>query len=239
VCLATAAVLALVSAAAAAAPEGGGEPPAVFAADVQAGGSIYAGQCASCHGPDGAGSAAAPSLAAAAFADVVAPKVRAGGGGMPAFEGRLGATGVDDVSAYVAQELSDPAARTATVPDGGVVYRIYCSGCHGATGRGGALVEGRNAPSLKGVPSANALAAMIAGPGNMPVFTGTLDVRQQAGTARYIQAVLVDPATPGGYGLGFIGPVVEGIVSWLGLVVLMLVAIWLAWRKGGTTDGGS
>ena len=120
--------------------------------------------------------------------------------------------------------------------DGGVVYRLYCAGCHGATGRGGALVEGGNAPSLGGKPAANALAAMIAGPKNMPVFTGTLDVRQQAAVARYIHATLVRPETPGGYGLGFFGPVAEGIVAWAGLAVLILIAVWLAWRKGGTAD---
>jgi mono/diheme cytochrome c family protein len=130
-------------------------------------------------------------------------------------------------------------ARTATVPDGGVAYRLYCSGCHGATGRGGALVEGRNAPSFTGKPAANALAAVIRGPRNMPVFTGTLDVRQQTSVALYIQATLVAPPTPGGFGLFFIGPVVEGIVSWVALVALIYIAVWLAWKKGGAARGRS
>ena len=89
------------------------------------------------------------------------------------------------------------------------------------------------------MPAANALAAVIRGPGNMPVFTGTLDVRQQASVALYIQATLVAPATPGGFGLGFIGPVVEGIVSWVALVALIFIAVWLAWRKGGVARGRS
>ena len=240
--VAAVAVVAAVSLIAAAtvtgAPAGGGAPQAVAAADAQAGRSVFASQCAGCHGPNGEGGVG-PSLAAAGFADLVAPKVRAGGGGMPAFQGRLSAADIDDVSAFVAEQLADPAARTATVPDGGVAYRLYCAGCHGATGRGGALVEGRNAPSFKGKPAANALAAVIRGPRNMPVFTGTLDVRQQTAVALYIQATLVAPATPGGFGLGFIGPVVEGIVSWVALIALIYIAVWLAWKKGGAARGRS
>ena len=224
-----------VAAPAHAAQLGDGAAPALAAADPQAGSSVYGSQCAGCHGARGEG-ASGPALAAAAFADLVAPKVRQGGGGMPAFSGRLSAADVADVSAFVAQELADPAAREAGIGDGGVVYRLYCAGCHGATGRGGALVEGGNAPSLHGKPAVNALAAMIAGPRNMPVFTGTLDTRQQAAVARYIHATLVDPGTPGGYGLGFFGPVAEGIVAWVGLAVLILIAVWLAWKKGGAAD---
>ena len=152
---------------------------------------------------------------------------------MPSFEGRLSDADIDNVAADVAQELADPAATRAGVADGGVAYRLYCAGCHGATGRGGALIEGANAPSLHDIPAANALSAMIAGPGNMPVFTGTLDIRQQTSVARYVQATITDPQAPGGYGLGFIGPVVEGIVSWIGVVVLIFIAIWLAWTRGG------
>lgn len=222
----------LIAAAAFGGPAGGGSVDAVAAADAQAGSSVYANSCARCHGLRGQGGVG-PTLAAAAFPGLVAPKVRVGGGGMPAFEGRLPEADIDNVSAFVAQELADPAASTASVADGGVLFRLYCAGCHGATGRGGALVEGSNAPSLEGMPAANALAAVIKGPQNMPVFTGTLDVRQQASVARYIQAALTEPDTPGGYGLGFIGPVVEGIVSWIGLVVLIFIAVWLAWTKGG------
>jgi ubiquinol-cytochrome c reductase cytochrome c subunit len=208
------------------------------AADARAGATVYANQCARCHGPKGEGGVG-PSLAAAAFPGLVASKVLAGGGGMPAFGGRLPAADVQNVSAHVAQDLADPAAAEAKVADGGVVFRLYCSGCHGATGRGGALVEGRNAPSLRGRPPANALAAMIRGPRNMPVFTGTLDVRQQASVARYIQATLFDPATPGGLGLGFLGPVIEGFVSWLALALLIFVAVWLARKRGGGARGRS
>jgi ubiquinol-cytochrome c reductase cytochrome c subunit len=230
--VAIAAVSLVAAAVVQAVPGGGGSAPAVLGADAQAGSSIYASNCAPCHGPQGKGGIG-PTLAAAAFPSLVSTKVRVGGGGMPAFGGKLAPADIDNVALYVAQKLADPAAGKASVTGGGGVYRLYCAGCHGGSARGGALVQGKNAPSLKNRPAANALAAMVRGPRNMPVFTGTLDVTQQASVARYIQAALQNPAHPGGWGLGFIGPVVEGIVSWLALVVLIFIAVWLAWQRGG------
>jgi ubiquinol-cytochrome c reductase cytochrome c subunit len=175
-----------------------------------------------------------PSLRADAFDYIVAQKVDLGGQGMPPFGGLLAPGDIATVSAYVAQQIADPQARLATVAEGGVVYRLYCGGCHGAAGRGGAIGRGRNAPSYANRPAANALAAMLRGPYNMPVFSSTLSVRQQAAVARYVYA-LKAPASPGGYGLGYAGPVVEGAMAAAGMFVLVLIAVWLAAGKGGST----
>lgn len=198
------------------------------------GAEIYSALCAPCHGARGAGGSG-PSLAAAAFAGIVAPKVRVGGGGMPAFSASLTAEQVERVSSYVAEEIADAEARLATVPEGGEVYRLYCAGCHGATGRGGALTTGVNAPSFAGIPAANALSAMLVGPGNMPSLAGALDSRQQAAVSRYVE-LLLDPPAPGGHGLWFIGPFVEGAVSWVAVGVLVLISIWLARGRRGLGD---
>ena len=150
---------------------------------------------------------------------------------MPAFP-QLSAAQVAAVSDYVATQIAAPAARTATVAQGGELFRLYCSGCHSSTGRGGALSQGRNAPSLADFPPAEALAAMILGRGNMPIFAGTtFDVRQQAAVALYVET-LHSPPSPGGWGLGYIGPVPEGLAAFAGLGLLVLVAVWLAWGKG-------
>lgn len=195
---------------------------------------IFAANCAACHGPHGGGASVGPSLRADAFDYIVAQKVDLGGQGMPPFGGLLSPDEINTVSSYVAQEIADPQARLATIAEGGVIYRLYCGGCHGAAGRGGAIGRGRNAPSYANRPAANALAAMQRGPFNMPVFTGTLDIRQQAAVARYVYA-LKSPASPGGYALGYAGPVAEGAIAAAGLLVLVLIAIWLAAGKGGST----
>jgi ubiquinol-cytochrome c reductase cytochrome c subunit len=207
------------------------EPEVPEPAPGQTGEEIYAQACATCHRDDGEGDVG-PSLAAAAFTDIVEEKVRVGGGGMPAFEGSLDDEQIDLVSTHVVEEIADQEAREATVPEGGETYRLYCAGCHGASGRGGALTAGPNAPSFEGMPAANALSAMLVGPGNMPSFAGALDSRQQAAVALYVQ-VLTDPPAPGGHGLGFMGPVIEGAVAWAATLLLVLVSIWLAWSKVG------
>ena len=157
---------------------------------------------------------------------------------MPAFASFLSDQEIMSVAEFVSARLADPASHAASVSEGGQIYRLYCSGCHGASGRGGALVGGINAPPLAKFPAAASLAAMILGPSNMPVFTsGTLDVRQQASVALYVQ-VLQAPPSPGGWGLGYLGPVAEGLAAAAVVGLLVLVTVWLAWGKERSAPGG-
>jgi ubiquinol-cytochrome c reductase cytochrome c subunit len=143
---------------------------------------------------------------------------------------------IDAVAAFVSGVLSDPAARSARASDGGEIFRLYCSGCHSAAGRGGAIVNGLNAPNLRKHPAATALAAVIIGPGNMPVFAGnTLDTRQQTAAARYVEAFVTTPS-PGGNDLGAIGPVAEGFAAAIALALLIVFTVWLEWGKGRARD---
>jgi len=221
-----------------AAPEGSGSftPAPSPASPVPAsslppgsGARVFAENCSGCHGPKGEGYVG-PPLAAAGFASLVAPMVEQGGINMPPFGGVLSESDIDTVADYVSQELADPAAREAEVSPGGDLYRLYCAGCHSATGRGGALTRGNNAPNIAQYPPAEALAAMILGRGNMPAFAGnTFDVKQQTSVALYVEAVVHDPPSPGGNGLWYLGPVPEGAVGAVALLLLILLAVWLAW----------
>ena len=203
--------------------------PAVEAAGDPAA-EVFAENCSGCHGSRGEGGFG-PTLAPAGFASLVAPMVDEGGIQMPSFSEQLGDAQIQGVAEYVAAHIADPAARTAVVADGGETYRLYCAGCHSTTGRGGALTRGRNAPDISQYPAAEALAAMILGRGNMPAFAGnTLDVRRQAAVGLYVN-VLVDPPSPGGRGLGYLGPVTEGAVSAIALLILIFLAVWLAWKS--------
>ncbi len=194
------------------------------------GGGVYAENCSGCHGARGEG-LVGPPLAAAAFPSLVAPMVVEGGISMPPFAGVLSDQDVNAVAEFVAAELSAPDARTAQVAPGGDLFRLYCSGCHSAVGSGGAMPNLNNAPNIRQYPPAEALAAMILGRGNMPSFAGnTFDVRQQASVALYVQ-VIDDPPSPGGNGLAYLGPVTEGAAGAVALLLLILIAVWLAWRS--------
>jgi len=202
------------------------------------GADIFAANCSGCHGAAGQGGVAVPSLpfpppplAPAGFASLVEPMVRQGGIQMPSFARQLTDAQIQQVAQYVAQQIADPAARTANTAYGGQIFRLYCAGCHSTTGRGGAMVRGRNAPDISQYPAAEALAAMILGRGNMPVFAGhALDVRQQTSVALYVD-VLVQAPSPGGAGLGYLGPVPEGAVGAGALLILIFIAVWLAWKS--------
>jgi ubiquinol-cytochrome c reductase iron-sulfur subunit len=209
-----------------------GSTPAVSGSP---GAALYAANCSGCHGDHGQG-LIGPSQQADAFPGLVAGMVVRGGIQMPAFP-QFTPAQVAAVSNFVATQIAAPAARGATVADGGVLFRLYCSGCHSSTGRGGAVSQGRNPPSLADYPAAEALAAMIIGRSNMPVFAGTtFDVRQQAAVALYVET-LQAPPSPGGWGLGYLGPVTEGLAAFFGLCALLVAAVWLAWGKGGAGSG--
>jgi mono/diheme cytochrome c family protein len=78
--------------------------PDVTGADGEA---VFANNCASCHGAEGAGGTA-PALAGRGDLDEneVETIVRNGGGGMPAFEGQLEDDEIDAVVDYVVDELA-------------------------------------------------------------------------------------------------------------------------------------
>lgn len=195
------------------------------------GGRVFAENCAGCHGVRGEGYVG-PPLAPAGFSSLVVPMVELGGINMPPFGGVLSTQDIRLVADYVAQELADPESHKAETPAGGDTFRLYCAGCHSATGSGGAMPVGRNAPNIRQYPAAEALAAMILGRGNMPAFAGnTFGVRQQTSVALYVQVLAPDPPSPGGAGLGYIGPVPEGAVGGVALFLLILIAVWLAWRS--------
>lgn len=91
-------------------PEDGGEDGGAGGeGDPENGESVFADAgCGSCHTLSAAGSSGTigPNLDDSSVAqdpEAVAQKVRAGGGGMPAFEGRLSDQEIQDVAAFVSQ----------------------------------------------------------------------------------------------------------------------------------------
>ena len=68
----------------------------------------------------------------------------------------------------------------ADVAEGGVLFRINCAQCHQAAGGGGALTQGKYAPSLMDATPQEIYEAMLTGPQNMPVFSDeTLPVEEK------------------------------------------------------------
>ena len=78
--------------------------------DPAAGKTVFADNCAGCHGVSGTGGNGGPDLTAIPSAKdeaTVTKQVQNGGGGMPAFKGTLTPKQIHDVTAYVTQEITN------------------------------------------------------------------------------------------------------------------------------------
>ena len=101
--------------------------------------------------------------------------------------------------------------------------------CHNFAAQGGALTNGKYAPSLMGVAPQHIYEAMITGPQSMPKFSDkTITPAEKLSIIAWIKSSQSEPAI-GGASLGRVGPVTEGLLVWtFGLGLLIAIAVWLA-----------
>jgi len=189
----------------------------------QDGRGLFASSCAACHGDDARGVAGkGPSLvgvgaAAADFylstgrmplSDPSAEPQR----GDPAFSAAERRALVD----YVASLGGPPVPRVGRgdAHEGFTAFRDHCAGCHSITARGGVAPPG-TAPALQQATATQIAEAVRVGPYLMPRF----DERQisDAELNSIVAYVLAQrhPDDRGGWGIGNIGPIPEGLVAWL------------------------
>ena len=109
--------------------------------------------------------------------------------------------------------------------EGQHAFATYCAGCHQIVGQGGVVTGAAVPPLTKATPTQLAEAVRI-GPYLMPAFAERqIDARTLDSIARYVQTVVKHPDDRGGWGLGHVGPIPEGMVAWLFAGgVLLLVA---------------
>jgi ubiquinol-cytochrome c reductase cytochrome c subunit len=121
--------------------------------------------------------------------------------------------------------------RDGNTAEGGELFRNNCAMCHNFAGQGGALTQGKYAPTLMGVDPKYIYEAMITGPQSMPVFSDkTITPAEKVSIIKWIKAAENEPNL-GGASLGRVGPVTEGLLGWvLGLGILIGVAVWLAMK---------
>jgi ubiquinol-cytochrome c reductase cytochrome c subunit len=117
---------------------------------------------------------------------------------------------------------------------GGQLFRVNCTECHGYGGGGGALSSGKWAPSLHGASAETIYSAMLTGPQNMPVFgDNELTPEQKREIITYVQVQLQEDKDPGGlFNLGRYGPVTEGLAIFvIGITILVFAALWIAGKS--------
>ncbi|MDQ6725995.1 MAG: c-type cytochrome [Actinomycetota bacterium] len=213
-------------------------------ADVDAGRTLYAIACTTCHGQAGEGVGdRGPTLigVGAASADFYLSTGR-----MPLDRARTQAerkrvaytpVQIRQLVAYVSSLGRGPAVPTIGAGSGDLalgnsLYANNCAPCHSSAAAGGALGHAIYAPALNRATPTQVAEAVRIGPGAMPVFgPDTLDDAQVASIVRYV-GYLHHPDDRGGFGLGHLGPIPEGFVAWVAGLGAMLVAVrWI-----GTKD---
>jgi ubiquinol-cytochrome c reductase cytochrome c subunit len=226
-------------------------PPAQpDAAQIANGHSLFLEDCATCHGFQAQGTAGvAPSLIGVGSAAV---DFQVSTGRMPAAElgaenprkpPRLTTRQTHAVAAYIQSLAGGPAIPSAAEVNtqgantglGQQLFVADCAQCHNFDGSGGALTYGKFAPALTQATPTQIYEAMLTGPEAMPVFNDTtLTPQDKRDVVAYVTQVRSLP-NPGGFSLGRLGPVTEGLIAFLGLLLLMvLAAIWITAKHGKT-----
>jgi ubiquinol-cytochrome c reductase cytochrome c subunit len=226
------AVVALLSAAAAITARAGAD-----ASPIAAGRDLFRIGCASCHGLDargvagkgrslvGAGEAAADFYLETGRMPLSHPNVQpernppaygaAQRRALVAYVGSLGGPAIPRV---------DPSA--GSLKDGLKAFTDHCAGCHAITARGGVAPPGA-APALQEANATQIAEAVRVGPYLMPEF-GTREIDQHAldSIAAYVLSTR-HPPDKGGWGIGNIGPIPEGLVAWLLAGTALLIVVRL------------
>jgi ubiquinol-cytochrome c reductase cytochrome c subunit len=219
-----------------AAPGASAEAPPADSVIVQQGRRLFEQGCSDCHGFDAKGIAG------------VAPDLHGVGAISADFYLRTGRMPLDDphdeplrsdspydqgeIAALVAYVGSlggpgvPPAIDTAgaDVARGQELFTENCAGCHQVVGQGG-IRPGAVAPDLRASTPLDVAEAVDEGPYVMPTFKRLTD-DDVADIAAYV-TYTHDPEDRGGWGIGHIGPIPEGMVAWLLAGAALLIAIRL------------
>ena len=126
----------------------------------------------------------------------------------------------------------DGKVQEADVARGGELFRLNCASCHNFTGRGGALSSGKYAPVLDPANEQEIYQAMLTCPQNMPKFSDRqLSADEKKDIIAFIKSTKETPS-PGGWSLGGLGPVSEGIAMWMiGISLVAAGAMWIGSRS--------
>jgi quinol---cytochrome-c reductase cytochrome c subunit len=208
---------------------------------VEDGKKLFQANCATCHGLDLQGSEDGPSLYGVGE---LAVEFQVATGRMPlAMQGpqapqkpiQFTEDQIRAMAAYVQSQAPGPTYPDEAVLDGegdvargAELFRINCAMCHNVAAAGGALTEGKYAPALHTTSALHMYAAMVTGPQNMPVFNDmnltTEDKRDIISALLFLQ----ENESPGGFSLGSLGPVSEGLFIWVfGIGALIAITVWI------------
>jgi len=204
--------------------------------DAGSGRQLFVAGCASCHGMTAQGvSQRGPSLvgvgaqAADFYLSTGRMPLNAPGEEPHRSHPAYAPAQIRDLVAYI-QSLGGPPIPSVDPAQGSLshgreLFAASCAGCHQIGGTGG-VVPGASVPSLDLATPTQIAEAIRIGPFVMPRFNdAALDQHDIDSITRYVLAVRSHPDDRGGWSLGHLGPIPEGMVAWLiGIGALLVVA---------------
>ena len=224
-------------------------------AHAQSGAALYAENCSSCHGPHGEG-IPAPGRPGAGGVIGLGPSLTNAGAGAADFYLRTGYMPLQSphdqpwrtrvlfdeqelraLVGYVASlghgpPIPSPHPRQGSVADGFNLFAENCAGCHQIAAEGG-YVTGARVPALTHATDVQIAEAVRTGPYLMPRFTARqLSDRELDSLIRYVDYTKA-PHDPGGWSIGRLGPVPEGMVAWLIAAALLVATCVVLGRRFG------
>lgn len=211
-------------------------------ASAQDGRALFDEACATCHGDDARGiPGTAPSLHGAGrqaadfylstgrmpLADPADEPVRT----RPAYTDAERRALVDYVGSLGGPDIPQVTPENGSLSEGQELFTSHCAGCHQIEGQGG-VVPGGVAPDLQDATAVQIAEAVRVGPYLMPAFTERQISRHELDSiTRYVLSTR-HPPDRGGWGIGNIGPIPEGMVAWLlAGAALLVVARLLGERR--------
>jgi ubiquinol-cytochrome c reductase cytochrome c subunit len=231
---------------------------AAAASPVQHGKQLYGRYCISCHGPGGKGQVgvaagsgpardqtpmkgAGPSLvgvgarAADFYLETGYMPLKRTGLQPRRSRPLLGPRDIDALVVYVASlgtgpSVPQPHPERGTLSEGQHLFTERCAGCHQIVGAGG-YVTGAVPPPLQDATPTQIAEAVRIGPYVMPTFSQrAISDTQLDSLIRYVEYAK-HPDDRGGWSLGHVGPIPEGLVTWfLGMSILVGMCVVLGTR---------
>lgn len=204
---------------------------------------LFGANCVTCHGPNGKGILS--PVQGAGDEEGLGPSLVGVGAQAADFYLRTGYMPLHDARAqprrsrvlfsrgelaalvaYVASlgtgpRIPQPHPERGNLADGQRLFTENCAGCHQIGAEGG-YVTNAVAPPLDKASAVEIAEAVRIGPYLMPRYSGRQVTDEELDSIiRYVQYAK-NPDDRGGWSLGHVGPVPEGLVTWLVAIVLLI-----------------
>ena len=197
---------------------------------IELGKELFAANCASCHGIAGrgpdltdAGALAADFYLRTGYMPLGDPDEQ------PMREHVLfSETEIRALVSYVASlgngpPIPDPHPEQGDIAAGQHMFAEHCAGCHQIAARGG-VATGARVPPLQDATATQIAEAVRIGPYLMPHFSRrAISDAELDSIVKYVLSTR-HPPDRGGWGIGNVGPIPEGMVTWL-LAMVALVSV--------------